>query len=393
MFNETVLSVQVYTMMNEMLKKRLNTGFVIGVSILSIILWFLPTGFENPTLTKNKLFERATVLEVDNSDLKAIGLVTAGSQSLKLKVLSGPFEGDTVEAVNVLISQMSIDKIFKKDDKVLAVLAINPETQSIISARASEMYRSDIEFILFAIFALFLILFAKAIGFRALLSFVFTTLAIWKILIPLFLQGYPALPVSFLIVALATTVIIILITGFTRKGAVALSGSITGVALTTMLAIVFGYYFQVPGTVKDFSEMLLYSGFIHLNLTDIFLAGIFISASGAVMDVAMDIAASQEEVIQKHPEISPSELIASGFRVSYAVIGTMTTTLLFAYSGSFSFVLMVFMAQGTPMESIFNINFIAAEILKTLVGSFGLVLVAPATAMIGGYVYTFKYKK
>ncbi len=355
-----------------------------------MVLWFLPTSFENPNLVKNKSFEQGRVLEVDNSDLKAIGLVTTGSQQLKLKLLSGSFSGDTVTASNVLISQMSVDKIYKEGDKVLTVLAINPETNQIISARASDIYRSDVELVLFLIFALFLVLFAKTVGFRALLSFVFTALAIWKILIPLFLKGFPPLPVAFLVIVLATTVIIILITGFTRKGIVALTGSVVGVALTTLLAIIFGHFFNIPGTVKEFSEMILYAGFIDLKLTDIFLAGIFISASGAVMDVAMDIAASQEEVVQKHPTILAKDLISSGFRVSYAVIGTMTTTLLFAYSGSFSFVLMAFMAQGINMITIFNTNFIAAEILKTLVGSFGLVLVAPATAMVGGYIYTFK---
>jgi uncharacterized membrane protein len=379
--------------MNQQLKSRLNVSFNVLILIFSIVLWFLPTSFENPNLVKNKSFEQGRVLEVDNSDLKAIGLVTTGSQQLKLKLLSGSFSGDTVSASNVLISQMSVDKIYKEGDKVLTVLAINPETNQIISARASDIYRSDVELALFLIFALFLVFFAKTVGFRALLSFVFTALAIWKILIPLFLKGFPPLPVAFLVIILATTVIIILITGFTRKGIVALTGSVLGVALTTLLAIIFGNFFNIPGTVKEFSEMILYAGFIDLKLTDIFLAGIFISASGAVMDVAMDIAASQEEVVQKHPTISAKELITSGFRVSYAVIGTMTTTLLFAYSGSFSFVLMAFMAQGINMITIFNTNFIAAEILKTLVGSFGLVLVAPATAMVGGYIYTFKRQK
>jgi len=110
------------------------------------------------------------------------------------------------------------------------------------------------------------------------------------------------------------------------------------------------------------------------------------------MDVAMDISAAQNEIILKIPEISKSELIKSGFHIAQPVIGTMTTTLLFAYSGSFMFVFMVFMTKGTPMISIANTNYISAEILHTLVGSFGLVLVAPITAIIGGYVYSFRKK-
>ena len=68
----------------------------------------------------------------------------------------------------------------------------------------------------------------------------------------------------------------------------------------------------------------------------------------------------------------------------------MTTTLLLAYSGGFSTLLMVFIAQGTPAINILNLNYIAGEILHTMVGSFGLVLVAPITAFIGGWMYTKK---
>ena len=156
------------------------------------------------------------------------------------------------------------------------------------------------------------------------------------------------------------------------------------------MALFFDVFFQVHGAVKPFSETLLYSGYSNLNLTDIFLAGIFISSSGAVMDIAMDIAASQHEVLLQNPEISRKKLVRSGFAVGRAVVGTMTTTLLLAYSGGFSTLLMVFIAQGTPAINILNLNYIAGEILHTMVGSFGLVLVAPITAFIGGWMYTKK---
>ena len=374
--------------MNRMFLKKADVYFVVFVVLTSVILWFLPTGFENPDLKKNTLREKAVVTSVDDSDLKRFGLILTGEQSMEIEILSGEFKGQRVKASNVLMGQMSVDKLFRKGDRVLAVLKIDGETGEIINARAAEQYRVDIELVLFALFGLFLIGYARWTGFRALLSFVFTALAIWKVLIPLFLKGIPPLPVSFLIVSATTSIIMLLITGFTRKGAVALAGAISGIALTTVLAVVFGALFRVTGTAKDFAEMLLYSGFYSLRLTDIFLSGIFISSAGAVMDMAMDIAASQAEVVEKNPGISRKELIVSGFRVGQAVIGTMTTTLLFAYSGSFTFVLMVFMAQGTPMEYIFNISYVAAEILLTLVGSFGLVLVAPVTAMLGGFIYT-----
>ncbi len=373
-------------------KNRLNITFISFISTLTLILVYLPTGHENPRLLKNTDHVKAKVLSVNNDDLDQHGIVTVGTQDLTLKLLSGDFKGDTVTAHNILMGQKKIDKIFKPNNKVLTILKYNKDGSKIIEARADDFYRIQIEWILLGLFAVFLIGFAGITGFKALLSFIFTALAFWKILIPLFLKGYSPLLSSFGIIVLCTTVIIILINGFTKKGFVALTGSITGVGITTILALIFAHYFKVSGTVKEFSETLLYTGYTHLDLTSIFISCIFIAAAGAVMDVAMDISAAQHEVLENNPVIKKKELIKSGFNVAYPVIGTMTTTLLFAYSGSFMFVFMVFMAKGTPLITICNTNYIAAEILHTLVGSFGLVLVAPITAIIGGLVYPHQRK-
>ena len=371
--------------------KRSNVIFTLSISLISIILIIFPTGFENPTMLRNTFREKALVIYVDNQDLEKHSVITVGTQDLRLRILSGKFKGDTVDAKNVLMGQMKTDKVFKVGDKALTIIKTN-EAGEVKSVRADDIYRVNLMWLLFGLFALFLVGFARWTGFKALLSFVFTALAIWKILIPLILKGVPPIFISLIVVSLTTTVIIVLISGFTKKGLVALSGAIAGVTITSLLAVLFGFLFKIPGTVQEFSDAILYAGFTHLKLSDIFISCIFISAAGAVMDVAMDIAASQNELIEKKPDLHLKELIQSGFKIAYPVIGTMTTTLLFAYSGSFMFVFMLFMAKGTPMISIFNTNYIAAEVLHTLVGSFGLVLVAPVTAIIGGYVYTNKIK-
>ena len=69
-------------------------------------------------------------------------------------------------------------------------------------------------------------------------------------------------------------------------------------------------------------------------------------------------------------------------------MGTMTTTLLLAYSGGYIALLMVFMAQGTPVDHILNYKYVASEILDTVVGSLGLVTVAPFTAAAAGLLLT-----
>lgn len=368
------------------------TWFVIVITVLTTVMFYLPTGHENPSITKAAMHEKALVLKTDNSDLQSFSIVTTGTQEVELLIKTGQFAGDTVHAKNVLLGQKNLDKIFRPGDRVLAVIQPDESGESYAGVRAAEYYRQDVIWVLFGCFALFLLLFSKAAGFRIVLSFIFTAVALWKVLVPLYLSGYSPLWTAMGIVLVCTAITLLLVGGINRKGIIAFLGTAVGIIATAIIAIVFGYLFKIPATIQEYSEALLYTGYSHLNLSDIFIAGIFISSAGVVMDVAMDISASLHELCEHNPQISRKNLTLSGFRIATPVIGTMTTTLLFAYSGSFMFAMMAFMAKGIDMKSIINSGFVAAEILHTLVGSFGLVLVAPLTAIIGGYLYTMKKK-
>ncbi|MFI3292836.1 MAG: YibE/F family protein [Rikenellaceae bacterium] len=366
--------------------------FVAVVITAIIALWFLPTGFENPELLKNNIYEKAVVLSVDNSDVENITVVSIGTQRLELEIRSGKFKGEVVKSRNVLLGNKQRDKIFEVGDRVLAIAKVDNDHTKIFDARAEDYYRQDLALVLVIAFAICLIIFAGKTGAKAGVSFVFTALAFWKLLIPALLKGYSPLFVSIGVVFITTLVIILLVGGISRKGFVALSGAMLGVITTAGLALLFGYYFKIPGTVQNYAESLMYIGYANLNFSEMFISCIFISSAGAVMDVAMDIAAAQDELSANAPHLTTRNLIRSGLNIASPVVGSMTTTLLFAYSGSFMFAFMAFMAQGAPFESIINRGYISAEILHTMVGSFGLVLVAPITAVIGGYIYKFNHK-
>jgi uncharacterized membrane protein len=361
-----------------------DTVFTLVIGLLTVLLCFLHTGFERPSA--HGVMAKAEVLTVDNGGVRQISFISEGAQLIRIKVLSGQFAGTEVDGANTLIGKLELDKIFQPGDTALVGLDIDPATGKIAYANIIDHYRLHLEGLLFALFALILLLFAGMTGAKALVSFLFSIVMVWKVLLPLFLKGYDPILMSLSVVAVLAAAIIFLVGGLTRKGVAAFLGAFLGIAVTCVLAVVFGYAFHIHGAVRPFSETLLYSGYDYLDLTKIFFAGIFIASSGAVMDVAMDVAASMEEVHRADPRISRTALIASGLKVGRAVIGTMTTTLLLAYSGGYTALLMVFMAQGTPIVNILNLTYVAAEILHTLVGSFGVVLVAPATAMVGGFL-------
>ena len=135
--------------MNISTKNKLNIAFTLLIAALSTILWFIPTGHEKPELTELALRPKAEVIEIDNSEIEYRGIVAVGSQTLQIKVLSGRFEGDTLEAENILLGMMRYDKIYKVGDKVLSVLRLSEDKQRILSARAEDLYRLDTELILF----------------------------------------------------------------------------------------------------------------------------------------------------------------------------------------------------------------------------------------------------
>ena len=160
-----------------------------------------------------------------------------------------------------------------------------------------------------------------------------------------------------------------------------------GVVASLGLADFFAAVMNVNGATMPFVQTLLYSGYVDLDLADLFTGAVILASSGAVMDLAMDIAAATEEVARHHPGLARRELLRSGLRVGRSVVGTMTTTLLLAYSGGYLTLLMVFAAQGTHPLDILNSTLVSAEVVKTMVGSFGLVLVAPFTAVVSAVVY------
>ncbi len=367
--------------------KNLNYSMPLIISIiLFFILIFIPTGFEDALTYKESEKCKAEVISVNNDRIIDTGLVRSGEQTCELVMLNGKFEGRTAEGYNLLNGSLENDKIFAVGDKALVL--VNYSGDEILSVSMVDHYRINYEALLALIFVVFLVLFAGKTGVRAIVSFAVTVLTIWKVLIPMCLKGYEPVIIGLLITGLLTVIIISLVYGFDRRFISAVTGAFAGLIVTCVLGIIFTKSLKIHGAVMAYSESLLYSGYSDLNLTKIFMAGIFISSSGAVMDLAVDITSAVHEVVGKKPDISWKEASISGMNVGKAAMGTMTTTLLLAYSGGYIAMLMVFMAQGTPIYNILNYKYVSAEIIDTIVGSFGLVSVAPLTALTSGFFLT-----
>lgn len=359
--------------------------------ILLLVLLIIPTGYEEAVIYKGTDRCAAEVLETDNDSIIDTGLIRSGEQTCRIKLLGGKFKGQETEGINMLNGSLENDKLFEAGDKAQVVISYDGE--EILSVNMIDHYRIPFEILLAGIFILVLVLVAGKTGIRAILSFSITVLMIWKVLVPAYLNGHNPVLVGFLITGILTIVIISLVYGFERRTAAAVFGAMAGLLVTAVTGIIFTEVLNIHGAIMPYSESLLYSGYSNLNLTQIFMASIFIGSSGAVMDLSVDITSAVYEVIEKKPDISWREAARSGMNVGRAAMGTMTTTLLLAYSGGYITLLMVFMAQGTPIYNILNYKYVASEILDTVVGSMGLVTVAPLTALCSGILLTRRAEK
>jgi len=215
------------------------------------------------------------------------------------------------------------------------------------------------------------------------------------VLIPGLLNGLNPLLFTAFILTILSALILFSIAGFTRKGIASFFGTVCSLFITIVLTMFFGNKLALDGMSAPYLGELLAAGYFHLNVRDIFYSAVVIGASGAAMDIAMDMATTIKEIKEKRPDIDIKGLIKSGFNVGSDVIGTMTTTLLLAYSGGYLTLLMAFMTRSASFRRIFNLRIIVSEILRTLVGSIGLVLVAPITTIFAAWLYSreFELKK
>lgn len=202
---------------------------------LIALLLVLPTGFEDALLYQEAERCTALVLETDDSAIFDTGLVRSGEQRCTLELLDGVFAGRTVTGVNMLNGSLEQDKLFAPGDKALVV--VSHSGGEITNVTMSDHFRLGWELVMALAFAALLIVFAGPGGVRAIASFVLTVLAIWKVLVPLYLRGADPILVGLLLTLGLTVLIIALVYGFDRRCAAAVSGSFLGILVTCVLAL------------------------------------------------------------------------------------------------------------------------------------------------------------
>lgn len=346
--------------------------------VFSFIAYGEETNYEEEEILAS--YEKALVMNVSEDE----GMINEGigkTQFVVVKMLTGEYKGETFNIENILSDNPAFDIPVKIGDKVLVMVeegeGINPEINIADYARDYYIY------ILTVVFLLMLLIIGKGKGLKTIITLVFTMFMIFKVLLPLILRGFNSIFITVLISIVVTILTILLISGFSKKSYAAILGTISGVLIAGFLAFIIGTKVKLTGLTAEEAVMLLYiPQNIDLNFKDLLFSGILLGALGAVMDVCMSIASSIDEINRVNNGLSMKELFLSGMNVGKDIMGTMSNTLILAYTGSAVPLMLLFMAYEASFIRIINMDIIATEIIRSVAGSIGLVLSIPITAAI-----------
>ena len=330
--------------------------------------------------TEGKTFEKARVVDiVEDNETESGNQI--GNQIVSLELLTGDYKGNTVEAVS------SSSYLYGAHCEVgMRVIAeVNESDDSLYVT----VFSQDRTWILYAIVFLFLVtlcIIGGRQGFNSAIALVFTFVCIVFLFLPMIYRGISPVLAAAAVAVLTTFVTMYLIGGLSSKSITSMIGTVAGVGISAVLAVVFGKIAGISGyNVSDIEQLEYVGQMTNVRIGELLYAGILISALGAVMDVAMSVASTISEIHFRNPQLSRKELFTSGIRVGKDMMGTMSNTLILAFTGSSINTLVFMYVYGYGIVQITNMYSIGIEIIQGIASTMGVILTVPIVSVISAW--------
>ena len=235
--------------------------------------------------------------------------------------------------------------------------------------------------ILTGVFVGAVILLGRFRGIASLIGLIATFAVLFLFLIPAILDGRDPLLVSLVASVLIAYAALYLSHGFATRTTVALLGTLGGLACAAILAVVFMKLARITGLASEEALYLTALG-TGLDLRGLILGGMMIGALGAIDDVTVTQASAVWELRAADPTMPRSRLLRAGMRIGQDHVASTVNTLVLAYAGASMPVLILFLLSDQPASMVANGEIVATEIVRTLVGSIGLVAAVPITTWL-----------
>lgn len=359
---------------------------VAWLSTLFIIIFTMPAYAASTGNAPPVEYEKGIVLQVSPIDKTMQKEYFMGQGELvTIQLTSGPETGKTVNTFNYVTGRSPYEIKVNPGDKIIVAIS---QDMGRTTYHVSDFDRLDYVYVLLGIFALCLIVFGGIVGVKSVFVIAFSTLLISQF----FIGQVLAAKINITLLTLAISAVIAVVTQITISGATiksyaAILGTVGGVAIAGILSIVSIKLMHLNGLDSEEAMMLKANMLPYVDFEGLLFAGMVLGALGAVMDVTISISSALWEVKQVKPAATIRELFATGMNVGRDIMGTMSNTLILAYTGSALPLMLLIAAQkNISMLKILNLNMIVSEIARAMTGSIGLICAIPLTAAISAYM-------
>lgn len=300
-------------------------------------------------------------------------------QRLLLRVESGSLAGEEIVVEEGTVNIISQERLFDIGDRVYVQRSVGPNGDRFY---ISDFVRTTPLFLIAVLFLGLVVLVGRGRGMRSLSGTLFSLVMIFFFILPQIIAGQDPVIVSIVGAIVLLAISTYLTYGWNPKAHAAVVGMMVSLVLTGVLAWLFVSWTRLTGLSVEESSYLVMELGADLNFRGLVLGGIIIGTLGVLDDICVGQASAVFELVNANRELSWRELFRSSLNIGRDHIAAMVNTLLLAYVGASMPLMLVFTIYQEPIWRRINREPIAEEIVRTLVGSVGLVLAVPITGLI-----------
>jgi uncharacterized membrane protein len=239
--------------------------------------------------------------------------------------------------------------------------------------------------VLAALFVAAVVVLGRLRGARALVGLALSLVVLVLFVLPAILEGSSPIAVSVVASALILLVNLYLAHGLNLRTTTAVVGTLASLALIGLLAVVFVAATHLTGLASE-EAVFLEAASARINIQGLLLGGIIIGSLGVLDDVTVTQASAVWELHQANPALGPANLYRSALRIGRDHIASTVNTLVLAYAGASLPLLILLVEANRKVADVLTGEVVAVELVRTLVGSIGLVASVPITTALAALV-------
>ncbi|OKK18563.1 hypothetical protein AMK16_17925 [Streptomyces sp. CB00455] len=304
---------------------------------------------------------------------------TGECKKATIEVGTGPEKGRTF----VEIVQPGAPRQLEKGQEV--VVAYAPDAPRDLQYSVVDVNRKLPMALLAGIFAVAVVVVGRMRGLFALIALVVSFGVLTLFILPAILQGSNPLLVAVIGASAIMLIALYMCHGLTARTSVAVLGTLVSLLLIGLLGSLFIGWAFLTGNTDD-NTGLIHGLYPHIDMSGLLLAGVIIGSLGVLDDVTVTQTSAVWELHQADPSMGPRSLYRAAIRIGRDHIASVVNTLVLAYAGAALPLLLLFSIANSSMGSVANSELVAEEIVRTLVGSIGLVASVPVTTALAALV-------